>query len=165
MIKNFGQWIVVKDGIETSVGYGYCWISKDDVMSKNTSYAKTLMQEPSINIKSLQEAFEFAYRYFHAMTTYSAKSHPQIHKKMMSEFKELQWHKSERGNYTTPIFEGFNITVFKNEKDRWAWVYDDIFSKGTYTNVETAKKKAFASYCWLSHIKNGRKKKCKVVEL
>ncbi len=31
MIKNFGQWIVVKDGIETSVGYGYCWISKDDV--------------------------------------------------------------------------------------------------------------------------------------
>ena len=158
MIKNFGQWIVVKDGIETSIGYEYCWISKEDVMSKNTSYSDKLMENPSIYDKSLTQALEFAYKYFHAMTQYSAKSHPQIHKKMMSERKELKWYKSAKGNYTDQISEGFNITVYENNNGRWEWVYDNIFSKRTYKDMETAKKKAFASYYWLyRHIKNGEK--------
>ncbi len=154
MIKNFGQWIVVKDGIEMTVGYGYWSISKEDIMQKNVSLAKELCKMPSINNKSLSDAFKFAYRYFHAMTPYSAKSHPEIHKKMISEFKELQWHKSAKSNYTVQVSEGFNVTIFKNDKNRWAWVYDGVFSKGNYTNVETAKKKAFASYYWFyRHIK------------
>lgn len=147
MIKSFGQWIVVKDGIETAVGYEYWSIPKNNIMQKNVSLANELCKMPSINNKSLSDAFKFAYMYFHAMTSYSAKSHPEIHKKMMSEFKELEWHKSAKGNYTVQVSEGFNITVFK-KKDRWVWVYEDIFSKGTYANVETAKKKAFASYYW-----------------
>ena len=46
MIKNFGQWQVVKDGIETVPGGEYYWISKEDIMDKNTAYAKELMKFP-----------------------------------------------------------------------------------------------------------------------
>lgn len=149
MIKNFGQWKVVNDGIETNVGYEYLWISKKDIMARDTSYANTLMKGPSIDKRSLRTAFRYSYKYFHAMTKYTSKSHPGIYKEMVAEFKDVEWQKSVNGNYITQVFKGIIITVYKNSKDRWAWVYDGIYSKSSYKKPETAKKMAYASYYWL----------------
>jgi len=156
MIKNFGQWEVVKDGIQTIAGYEYFHISKDKIMNNDRTLARRLMEISSINKKSLISAFEYAYRYFHAMSKYTAKSHPEEYKHMSAQFKDLTWIKTEKGNFTVRTPEGINITVYKNSKGRWAWIYNDIHSQGSYKNMETARKKAFASYYWLyKHIKNG----------
>ena len=155
MIKSFGQWRVVKDGIETAPGCEYFWISKKDIMNKNTAHAEELKKLPNIHYPSLVTAFGYAYKYFHAMTKYTMKSHPEVYEAMMDEFNELQWHESENG-FTAETSEGFNISVFRHNNEKWKWVYDDIFSGSSYKSMETAKKKAYSSFYWLhKHIKNG----------
>ena len=125
MIKIFGQWKVVNEGIVTIPGCEYYWISKENIMQNDTEYAKKLMKCPSVNNQSLRKAYRYAYKYFHAMTKFTSKSHPEIYKAMMAEFKELQWYKSNKG-LTTKTSEGLNITVFRADDDKWKWVYDEI---------------------------------------
>ena len=107
MIKNFGQWQMVRDGIETISGSEYYWISKQDVMSKNTAYTKELMKFPTVNNQSLITTFKYAYKYFHAMTKFTTKSHPEIYKAMINELNKLEWCESEKG-FTTKTSEVVN---------------------------------------------------------
>ena len=149
MIKSFSQWKVVKDGIEAGQGCNYWWISKDDIMRKNMVPVNDLSQNPLIHQQSLLNAYHYAYRYFHAMTQYS-KSHPDIYKRMESEYARLEWVTSLKGNYTLQVSNGFFITIYPHPNDgRWAWVFDGLFSTCTYKSADLAKKKAYTAYYWL----------------
>ncbi|MHB9069642.1 MAG: hypothetical protein ACYC54_04655 [Sedimentisphaerales bacterium] len=160
MIKSFGQWNVVSDGIETNRYFTtYHWISKKDIMNRNTDSARNTLECPGVNKDSLIKAFKYAHKYFHAVKpSYSVKSDPEIYKEMLDEFETVRWVTSVAGNFTVLVDEGFNITVYKNKKGRWTWVFADIYSKNAYKNIDAAKKKAFASYYWVyRHLLNRKK--------
>jgi len=144
----FDSWKVVKDGIETVPGYEYQWISKADIMTRNMEKVRVILMIPGVDEQSLRKAFMYAYRYFHAMTKYSLKTHPEVYRSMMMEYQELKWHESNKG-FTARTSEGLYITVFRDDNTKWKWVFDGIFSNSSYKNMETAKKKAYASYYWL----------------
>jgi hypothetical protein len=56
MIKSFGQWIVVNEGIETGYWHPYYGVSKYDIMNKDMSEIDELLNNPAINRQSLQNA-------------------------------------------------------------------------------------------------------------
>lgn len=153
MTKYFGSWKIVDDGIETVPGCQYYWISREDIMNKNVDLVNSISKIPGSYRQSMMKALVYAYKYFHAMTKYSHSSHPEIYNAMMSKYKELEWQESPKG-YTARTSAGINITVFRNGKNGWKWVFDEVYSKSSYANVKTAKKKAYASYYWYyDHIK------------
>jgi hypothetical protein len=156
MIKSFGQWIVVNEGIETGYWHPYYGVSKYDIMNKDMSEIDELLNNPAINRQSLQNACNYGYRYFHALNQYST-SHPHIYSQMMAEYEGLKWGLSLNGNYTLQVPEGFTITVYKKpDTERWTWVFHDIYCHRTFKSSGTAKKKAYAGYYWFyKHIKNG----------
>ena len=156
MSKRFNQWVFNKKGIKTKPGSEYLYITKEDIINRNSIPVKNIRQNIRVNIKDFNEAYDYACRYFCATAKYTMKSHPDIYKEMITMYNNIEWYGSAKG-YTTKVPEGFNITIYsdKKKKDRWRWVFDGLYSLDLYDNAETAQKKAFASYYWLyKHIKN-----------
>jgi hypothetical protein len=155
-IKRFKEWVVVKDGIQTVPGMPYFYISKEEIMSLDFTNLQRFLKLQWVKKNALKRAYSYAYEYFHAMTFYTKKSHPETYKAMSECYELIKWGISVSGNHIFEVPEGFYITIFRDKKrpNRWTWAYKEFYCPRSYANLETAKKKAFASYYWLyQHIK------------
>lgn len=155
-IKRFKEWVIVQDGIQTVPGMPYWYISKEEIMSLDLTNVRRFLKFKGVNEKALKNAYSYAFKYFHAMTFYTKKSHPVIYKVMSEHYELIKWFINASGNHIFKVPEDFYITIFrdKNRPNRWTWAYEEFYCPKSYANFETAKKKAFASYYWLyKHVK------------
>ena len=144
--KYFGQWKIVRHGIETSPGHPYWFISIEEVSKDYSPEVEKIKKMHRINESDLISALDYGKRHFKQFAKLTRKSDREKYDRMMEEYNKILWHENGNGNHIENTSCDFCITVFKTDSNRWKYAVNDVFSANSFKSVETAKKKAFKCY-------------------